>query len=64
MVPVFEAVFANVLVIPLSGVIGWVTVEEGHRAVVVSDQRSEILIFHHHIGQPAVGLFNERKVTP
>ena len=63
-VPFREAVLTDVLVIPLCGVVGRVAVEEGHWAVIVPDQCLEVLVFHHHIRQPSVGLLNEREVAP
>ena len=48
----------------VSKTLGRVAVEEGHWAVIVPDQCLEVLVFHHHIRQPSVGLLNEREVAP
>ena len=64
MVRLGEAVFPDVGVVALGGMVGRVEIEEAHRPVILTEQFFKVLILNNHLGQPAVGLLDERKVAP
>ena len=44
--------------------VGRVEIEEAHRPVILTEQLFKVLVLNDHLGQPAVGLLDERKVAP
>ena len=58
-----EAVLAHVFVVAFGFKIRRVAVEKADRAVVLPNQLLKVLVFHHHLGKPPVGLLNKREIA-
>gem|GEM_PF-2606632 len=57
-----ESVLADVFVVALGCVVGWVTIEKAHRAVILPDELLEVLVLYDNLCQSSMRLLDQREV--